>query len=147
VPIGDIPPWHTTTPPDTLRSEVVMSIEGKVAVVTGPGWGMGRASVLLFAREIAMVVAGDINAARMNSVVAEATAVGGKMIGVTGDVSKREDAEALVQRAIDEFGTLDVLVNNAGIMDMMEGVGNFKDDTFDRVFGVNVYGPFVTSRA
>ena len=124
-----------------------MRLEGKVAVVTGAGSGMGRATALLFVREGAMVVGGDINAARLDAVVDEAIAASGRMIGVAGDVSKREDAEALVQRAIDEFGTLDILVNNAGIMDMMEGVGNFKDDTFDRVFGVNVYGPFVTSRA
>lgn len=124
-----------------------MRLEGKVAVVTGAGSGMGRSTALLFAREGAMVVGGDIDAARLDAVVNEATAAGGTMIGVGGDVSKREDAEALVRRAIDEFGTLDVLVNNAGIMDLMEGVGNFKDETFDRVFGVNVYGPFVTSRA
>src|SRR5690554_3964749 len=124
-----------------------MRLEGKVAVVTGAGSGMGRSTALLFTREGAMVVGGDIDAARLDAVVADATAAGGRMIGVAGDVSKREDAEALVGRAIDEFGKLDVLVNNAGIMDMMEGVASFKDDTFERVFGVNVYGPFVTSRA
>jgi len=124
-----------------------MRLAGKVAVVTGAGSGMGRSIALLFAREGATVVAGDIDAARIEKVTAEATAAGGKIVGVVGDISKREDAEALVQRAIDEFGKLDILVNNAGVMDMMEGVANFKDETYERVFGVNVYGPFVTSRA
>ena len=124
-----------------------MRLAGKVAVVTGAGSGMGRATALLFAREGAIVVGSDIDPARIEAVTAEATAAGGKMIGVVGDISKREDAEALVQRAIDEFGKLDILVNNAGVMDMMEGVANFKDETYERVFGVNVYGPFVTSRA
>jgi len=124
-----------------------MRLAGKVAVVTGAGSGMGRATALLFAREGAIVVGSDIDPARIEAVTAEATAAGGKMIGVVGDIAKREDAEALVQRAIDEFGRLDVLVNNAGVMDMMEGVANFKDETYERVFGVNVYGPFVTSRA
>jgi len=124
-----------------------MRLAGKVAVVTGAGSGMGRATALLFAREGAIVVGSDIDPARIEAVTAEATAAGGKMIGVAGDIAKREDAEALVQRAIDEFGRLDVLVNNAGVMDMMEGVANFKDETYERVFGVNVYGPFVTSRA
>ena len=124
-----------------------MRLSGKVAVVTGAGSGMGRATALLFAREGATVVASDIDAGRLEAVLAEAVAAGGKMIGVAGNIAERESAEALIQRAIDEFGQLDVLVNNAGIMDRMEGVAKFDDTTFDRVFGVNVYGPFVTSRA
>lgn len=124
-----------------------MRLGGKVAVVTGAGSGMGRSTALLFASEGATVVGSDINAANLQAVTAEVTAAGGKMIGVVGNIAKREDAEALIQRAIDDFGQLDVLVNNAGIMDAMEGVVNFRDDTFERVMGVNVYGPFVTSRA
>lgn len=124
-----------------------MRLAGKVAVVTGAGSGMGRATALLFAKEGAVVVGSDIDAARLAAVTAEVVAAGGEMIGVAGNIAKREDAEGLIQRAIAEFGHLDVLVNNAGIMDLMEGVANFKDETFDRVFGVNVYGPFVTSRA
>jgi len=108
---------------------------------------MGRATALLFAREGATVVGGDIDAAKLDAVVAEATAAGGKMIGVPGNIAKKEDAEGLIAKAIEEFGQLDVLVNNAGIMDHMEGVANFRDETFDRVMGVNVYGPFVTTRA
>lgn len=124
-----------------------MRLKGKVAVITGAGSGMGRATALLFAREGATVVGSDINAANLEAVTAEATAAGGTMIGVPGDISKQEDAEALIQRAIDEYGQLDALVNNAGIMDKMEGVANFDDATFQRVMGVNVYGPFVTCRA
>lgn len=124
-----------------------MRLSGKVAIVTGAGSGMGRATARLFAREGAKVVGSDIDADRIKAVSADVSAEGGVMIDVVGNVARREDAEALVQRAIDEFGRLDVLVNNAGIMDRMEGVANFKDDTFERLFGVNVYGPFVTSRA
>ena len=124
-----------------------MRLSGKVAVLTGVGAGMGRATALLFASEGATVVGSDINAASLEAVTAEVTAAGGKMIGVVGNIAKREDAEALIQRAIDDYGQLDVLVNNAGIMDAMEGVANFKDETFERVMGVNVYGPFVTCRA
>ncbi len=124
-----------------------MKLAGKVAIVTGAGSGMGRATALLFAREGAAVVGSDIDAARLQAVVAEAAAEGTRMIGVAGNIAERADAEALVKRAIDEFGHLDILVNNAGIMDLMEGVANFKEATFERVFGVNVYGPFVTSRA
>src|SRR5690606_39374600 len=109
-----------------------MRLKGKVAVITGAGSGMGRATALLFAREGATVVGSDINAANLEAVAAEATAAGGKMIGVAGDIAVRDEAEALIQRAIDEFGQLDVLVNNAGIMDHMEAVANFRDETFER---------------
>ena len=124
-----------------------MRLSDKVAVVTGAGSGMGRATALLFAREGAKVVAGDINAENLKVVADEANAAGGTMIGVPGDISKRQDAEALIARAIEEYGRLDVLVNNAGIMDRMEGVANFNDETYERVFGVNVHGPLVTTRA
>ena len=124
-----------------------MRLTGKVAVVTGAGSGMGRATALLFAREGATVVGNDLDAGRLEEVTDEAVAAGGKMIGLAGNIAERDSAEALIQRAIDEFGQLDVLVNNAGIMDLMEGVANFSDETYQRVFGVNVYGPFVTSRA
>ena len=124
-----------------------MRLSDKVAVITGAGSGMGRATALLFAREGAKVVAGDINAENLKAVADEANAAGGTMIGVPGDISKRQDAEALIARAIEEYGRLDVLVNNAGIMDRMEGVANFNDETYERVFGVNVHGPLVTTRA
>ncbi len=124
-----------------------MRLADKVAIVTGAGSGMGRATALLFAKEGAKVVGSDIDAARIEAVAAEVAAAGGTMVVVVGNIAVREEAEALVQRAIDEFGQLDVLVNNAGIMDHMEGVANFLDETFERVFGVNVYGPFVTCRA
>ncbi len=124
-----------------------MRLSGKVAVITGAGSGMGRSMAQLFAREGAKVVGSDIDAGRIEAVTAGVTESGGTMIGVAGNIAKREDAEALVQRAIDEYGQLDILVNNAGIMDAMEGVANFDDATFERVMGVNVYGPFVTARA
>lgn len=124
-----------------------MKLSGKVAVITGAGSGIGRTTALLFAREGATIVGGDINAERINDVAAEVNAAGGKMIGVVGNIAKRADAEALIQRAIDEYGQLDILVNNAGVMDKMEGVANFSDETFELLFDVNVYGPFVTSRA
>src|SRR5690606_37298817 len=143
----DILPWQTPSLPHRLEVEVSMRLSGKVAVVTGAGSGMGRSTALLFAREGATVVGSDINATNLEAVTAEATAAGGKMIGAVGNIAKREDAEALIQRAIDDYGQLDVLVNNAGIMDAMEGVANFKDETFERVMGVNLYGPFVTCRA
>ncbi len=69
-----------------------MRLSGKVAVVTGAGSGIGKATALLFAKEGATVVAGDINSANLDAVIAEASALGDTMTGVPGDISKREDA-------------------------------------------------------
>ena len=124
-----------------------MRLQGKVVVITGAGSGMGRAMANRFAREGAKVVAGEIVAARLDEVVAEVRAQGGAITGVLGNVAVRADAESLIATAVATYGTLDVLVNNAGIMDMFQGVANFDEATYERVMGVNVYGPLVTSRA
>lgn len=123
-----------------------MRLEGKVALITGASSGIGLAIARRFVAEGARVVAGDINAARLDSVVAEIAASGGEIIGVVGDVSQKEAAEALVQAALDHYGRLDVLCNNAGVMDYMAGVGNVSDDIWRRVFAVNVDGPMYTCR-
>jgi len=108
-----------------------MRLAGKVAVVTGAGAGMGRAIAHLFAQEGAKVVLGEIASDRLEAVVHEIRELDGEVTGVVGNVAKAEDAEALIQ----------------GIMDLFEGVANFKDETYERVMGVNVYGPLATSRA
>jgi len=125
-----------------------MRLAGKVAVVTGAGAGMGRAIAHLFASEGARLVLGDIARPRLDTVVEEIQgSAGSEAIAVVGDIGQRADAEALVQAAIDTYGTVDVLVNNAGIMDLFEGAANFDDATYARVMGVNVYGPLATTRA
>jgi len=124
-----------------------MRLSGKVAVVTGAGAGMGRATAMLFAKEGATVVIGDIVPERLEGVAQEIRAAGGEVTALVGNIAVRADAEALVQTAIDTYGTIDVLANNAGIMDLFEGVANFKDATYERVMGVNVYGTLVTVQA
>lgn len=124
-----------------------MRLEGKVAVITGAGAGMGRAMAHRFAKEGAKLVLGEIDATRLETVVAEVRAAGGTVTGLVGNVAQRADAEKLVQTAIDTYGKLDVLVNNAGVMDNFEGVANFSDAQYQRVFGVNLYGPMVLSSA
>jgi NAD(P)-dependent dehydrogenase (short-subunit alcohol dehydrogenase family) len=124
-----------------------MRLAGKVAVVTGAGAGMGRAIAHLFGKQGAKLVIGDIAPERLETVVREVREAGGEVTPVVGNIAKREDAEALVQTAIDHYGKIDVLVNNAGIMDLFEGAATFKDETYERVMGVNVYGPLVTTQA
>ncbi|MBR1820016.1 MAG: SDR family oxidoreductase, partial [Clostridia bacterium] len=70
----------------------------------------------------------------------------GKIIPFTGDVSKREDCEGMIDKAVEAFGKLDVLVNNAGVMDNMATVANFTDEKYDYVMGINVYGPLAATR-
>lgn len=124
-----------------------MRLTDKVAVVTGAGAGMGRAIAHLFAQQGAKLVIGDIIAERLETVTAEVRDAGGEVTGCVGNIALREDAEALVQKAIDQYGKIDVLVNNAGIMDLFEGAATFDDDTYQRVMGVNVFGTLAMTRA
>ena len=121
-------------------------LEGKVAVITGAGSGMGRAMALRFAAEGAVVVGADVVGDRIEAVADEVRRAGADMTPMVVDVSKRDDVEAMVARAIEGHGGLDVLVNNAGIMDSFQGVATLEDDTYARVMAVNVYGPLAAMR-
>lgn len=122
-------------------------LQGKVAVITGAGSGMGRAMALRFAADGAAVVGADIFGDRMDAVAREVREAGGTLTPMVVDVSKRAEVEAMVARAIDEHGGLNVLVNNAGIMDSFQGVATLEDDMYARVMAVNVYGPLAAMRA
>ncbi len=90
-------------------------LEGKVAVITGAGRGIGKADAMLFVKEGAMVVLSDIDAGPIEEAVKEVQAMGGKTAGVAGDVTKLEDCQKIMDTAVEKFGGLDVLVNNAGL--------------------------------
>jgi NAD(P)-dependent dehydrogenase (short-subunit alcohol dehydrogenase family) len=124
-----------------------MRLQDKVAVITGAGSGMGRAMANLFAKEGAKIVAAEWNQATLDEVVAEVKAAGGEIVGVQGDVSQVADAEKIVKTAVDSFGRLDVLCNNAGIMDNFAAPADVDDATLARVMGVNAYGPLYLTRA
>src|ERR1700761_3406000 len=95
-------------------------LKGKVAVVTGASSGIGRATALRFAAEGARLVVNDVDAARLETLRASIAAAGGEVRAVVGDVSKSEDAEAMVDAAVTTFGRLDVMVANAGIIPEMD---------------------------
>ena len=92
-----------------------MRLEGKVAVITGAGRGLGRAGARLFAAEGARVVIGDIDPQSTAQTVAEIEADGGQALGVPTDVAHEEQVKALISAAVEHFGKLDVMWNNAGI--------------------------------
>lgn len=123
-----------------------MQLQGKVAVITGAASGMGLAMATRFAAEGASVVAGDWNGERLNAAVAKIQESGGKIVGAQGNIADQATAESLIDLAISTYGRLDVLCNNAGVMDYMQGVGELSDDIWRRVLSINLDGPMFTSR-
>ncbi|GGD66848.1 SDR family oxidoreductase [Paenibacillus nasutitermitis] len=118
-----------------------MKLQSKSAVITGAASGMGKAMALLFAQEGACVVVADVNESEINSVVAEITAAGGRAVGVKSDITKEEDVQRMIDTAVQSFGSLDVLVNNAGIMDNMVPAEKVTDDLWNKVIDINLTGP------
>jgi NAD(P)-dependent dehydrogenase (short-subunit alcohol dehydrogenase family) len=114
-------------------------LEDKVAVVTGAGSGMGRASALLFAEEGAKVICADVSGHEE----AAAQEIGKSAIAVHADVSKAEDVKAMFAAAVDAFGRLDVVFNNAGFNAPHHPLDETDDDLFDRLVAVNLRGVFL----
>jgi NAD(P)-dependent dehydrogenase (short-subunit alcohol dehydrogenase family) len=115
-----------------------MRLDGKVALITGGGSGMGKVASELFAREGADVVLTDVNDEAGG---ATAAAIGERAMYVHADVSGETDAKAMIEAAIERFGRLDVLYNNAGIMPPDDGsVVDTAEETWDQVLAVNVKG-------
>jgi 3-oxoacyl-[acyl-carrier protein] reductase len=122
------------------------ALEGKTAVVTGGSRGIGAAVAALLAERGAAVVVSARDADRLEVAVKELEAMGAAAVGVAGDVSRREDAERVVDTARERFGRVDILVNNAGIT--RDGLLlRMKDEDWDRVIEVNLRGAFVMTRA
>jgi 3-oxoacyl-[acyl-carrier protein] reductase len=120
------------------------SLDGRTAVVTGSGRGIGRAEALLLASEGALVIVNDVDADRAKAVADEITAAGGTASVHTDDVSTWAGAESIVQQAVDEFGRLDILVNNAGII--RDGMSfSMNEDAWDEVIRVHLKGHFACS--
>jgi NAD(P)-dependent dehydrogenase (short-subunit alcohol dehydrogenase family) len=113
-----------------------------VAVVTGGAGGMGRATALLFAREGAKVVVGDVDGEGGASLVAEAAATGGDISFLRTDVSREADVAALVAKAEADHGRLDTIFNNAGIEQPVTASDAISEALFERVIDINLKGTF-----
>jgi len=111
----------------------------KVVVVTGASSGIGESTARLLARHGAKVVLGARRKDRLDAAVKEISAAGGKAISVAVDVTKRAEVEALIKGAVDSFGRVDVIVNNAGIMPIAP-IQLLKVDEWDRQIDVNIKG-------
>lgn len=122
-------------------------LAGKVALVTGAGSGIGRATAELFAREGAELVVVDVDAASARACAEAIEATGGSALAVPTDVADNDAVEAMAAAARERFGRVDVLVSNAGILDDYEPAAETRDETWNRVLGVNLNGMFFTARA
>lgn len=118
-------------------------LAGKVAIVTGAGSGMGRAIALAFAQEGAKVVLADFNGESMAETEKEIQGIGGTSSTVRADMSQPEDISNLIKTTVDTYGSLDVLVNNAGIMDNFKTVVSATPELWNKVMAVNLTGPFL----
>ena len=123
-----------------------MRLENKVALVTGGGSGIGRATSVLFAREGAKLVVSDVSETSARQTADDVEAVGGDAVIVTGDVSRTDDARAMVDAALDAYGKLDVLVNSAGVTGRNAmGPEASPEEVWDRVIEVNLKGTYLVS--
>jgi NAD(P)-dependent dehydrogenase (short-subunit alcohol dehydrogenase family) len=121
-------------------------MQDKVAVVTGAGRGIGRGEAIELARQGAAVIVGEVDADAANAVVAEIIAAGGSAVAGIGDCSEVDQAAALIQQAIDQFGQLDALVNNAGILRDRTLV-KMTPEEWDAVIKVHLRGHYAPTRA
>ena len=119
-----------------------MKLKNKTAIITGAAQGLGRACALRFLQEGANVVLADINAENLVAARTGLAKFGDAVSSMVCDVSKRSDLQALVDHAIETYGQLDIMVNNAGIAKVQDFL-EISDDQYDAVMNVNLRGAFV----
>lgn len=123
-----------------------MSMQERVAIVTGAGRGLGAAIGKVFAREGVRVVLCDIERPLVEEVAREIQAEGGQALALDNDISKPEETERLVNSAQERFGRVDILVNNAGICPRIS-IDDMTEEMYDRIMDVNLKSVFFLSRA
>ncbi len=126
-------------------------LKNRAAIVTGagsigPGWGNGKATAVLFAREGASVLAADINLAAAEETKGIITQEGGQCTSCKADVSKSDEVRVMVEKCLEKYGRVDILHNNVGIV-VVGGPVEISEETWDRVMAVNLKSMFLTCRS
>jgi NAD(P)-dependent dehydrogenase (short-subunit alcohol dehydrogenase family) len=124
-----------------------MKLEGKVAIVTGGGQGIGQAIALTLAKAGADIIVADINDEKANTVSNEIKSLGRQSLAIKCDVSDSVDVNQMVKRTVDKFNKIDILVNNAGISHKFSPSENLAEADWDAVIDVNLKGQFICSQA
>jgi len=123
-----------------------MKLMDRIAVVTGAGSGIGRATALMFAREGARVAVVDLEEVAAKATAEEIERAGGQALAIRADVSKAVDNEALIGQTLARWGRLDVFFANAGVPQFPTPIEDVEEATFDRIMSVNVKGVFLGAK-
>lgn len=123
-------------------------LSGKTIVITGGNSGVGAAAAIIFAKEGANIVISARRKPQLDEVANTITSAGGKALAVPTDISKNEDCEALMKATIEKFGSIDVLVNNAGVLDTgLKSIDKYLDEDVQKVVNINQIGTMQCIRA
>ncbi len=117
-------------------------LKNKVALVTGAGSGIGKAIAILYAKEGAKVIVNDINEENGKSVVDHITSEGGTAFFIEADASKEKEVQALIQKTVEQYGSLDIACNNAGIGGEQNLTGDYSIESWNKVVDINLNGVF-----
>ena len=122
-------------------------LEGKVAIITGGNSGVGATTAIKFAAEGAKVIITARREAPLQEVAAKIREAGGEVLPVVSDISKTEDAQKVVSAALEAYGKIDILINNAGVLDSgLKAIDSFTDDDMNRVIDINTKGTMCMMR-
>src|SRR5215212_373249 len=122
-------------------------LRGKVVTITGASQGLGKALALAFAEEGANLIVNSRNAGSLDPVAEEAEGSGVEVLAIPGDVSRSTHVEMLVEAAVEQFGRIDVLVNNAGLLGPRVPIAEYPEDEWRKVLEANLTGPFLLTKA
>tara|TARA_Y100000590_G_scaffold308148_1_gene347911 strand:+ start:1127 stop:1948 length:822 start_codon:yes stop_codon:yes gene_type:complete len=124
------------------------TFDGKVVIITGGGYGIGRGTALEFAREGAKIAIADVDKKAGEAVISEIQKIGSDAILVLADVSKASECERVVKETIDRFATVNILFNNVGIQspDSYHNVENTSEELWDRILNVNLKSYFLMAK-
>jgi NAD(P)-dependent dehydrogenase (short-subunit alcohol dehydrogenase family) len=123
-----------------------MRLKGKTALITGAGQGLGEAFARRFAAEGAQIAVADLNAANAEKVAKSIADGGSKAIGIQVDVAQVKQVNGMVARTIEHFGTVDILVNSAGVFDVVS-IEDTTEEIWDRAMAINIKGTFFAAKA